>query len=812
MIRNIFLVISIIISFSINSFSQPGKVGNSQGTGTILGTVVDKISGQPLEYSSVAVYKLQDSSLVTGTVTNSKGLFQFSDLSFGKYYIMIQFLGYENSVVNDVKITPEKSIFDMGIIILQPSLNEIKGVDVEAEQSPVLYKIDKKVINVSSNLNASGGTAVDVLENTPSVKVDIEGNVSLRGSENFVVLIDGRPSPFEGTDALQQVPAGMIDKVEIITNPSVKYNPDGTSGIINIITKKKSMQGMSGIVNINADTQGSYGGDLTINIKNNNINYFVGANLNNRVMKGYSESEERYFYNDTTNYIFKKGDRGGGRNSNGIKAGFDFSPTVFDNIMFSAETGEMSHERNSSSEYLQYNLPDSFPVRYLSDNKNGHGGNFLNLNLDYIHKFNSKGHELKGLARYEQGSSKSDNRTNLFNFDNSYVEGRKTIEDGNDKEIEVKFDYSLPFSETRKLEAGTQARIDIEDEGYSSHTLDINSGTYFEDTASSTVSEYQRNIYSVYGLYLGEWKSFGYQVGMRGEYTKRIMHNVAKNEDYPIDRFDYFPSAHISLQLPFKQQLMASYSRRIERPRNYFLEPFITYRDPNSVYMGNPSLEPEYIDSYELSYQKAFGMSSFSIEAYLRQNNNKIERIQSVYSENIMLSTFDNIGKDLATGTEIMLNWISNDWYTLNISGNVYYYKIDGSNLSNGLDNESTNWDARVRNTFKIGKKIKLQADMNYEGPSVTSQGKSEGSFAAGSAVSMDFFEDKLKATIQVRDIFGTSRHAFELYGEGFYSKSSFNRDAPVFSVSISYKINNYKEKKGINSNGTGSGGGDMEF
>jgi hypothetical protein len=279
--RNLIKTVLIIFNLLYFNYISESRTGfnSDDKPGIIKGVIVDIQSKEPMEYANIAIYNLVDSSLVTGGITNGKGEFEIRGISFGDYYLEAKFIGFDKSAIKEINISRENPTFNSGNITLKPSTLEIGSIDVVADKAAVEYKLDKKVVNVSQVYSAAGGSAANVLENTPSVQVDIEGNVTLRGSGSFTVLIDGRPSVLSGSDALRQIPASALDNIEIITNPSAKYEPDGSAGIINLITKKNSLNGLSGIINGSIGTGDKYRGDFLLNYRTEKFNYFIGRRL-----------------------------------------------------------------------------------------------------------------------------------------------------------------------------------------------------------------------------------------------------------------------------------------------------------------------------------------------------------------------------------------------------------------------------------------------------------------------------------------------------------------------------------------------------
>ena len=810
--KRILLSISIVL-LSASLFAQQGRPEGREmpKIGTLTGVVMDNISSNPVEYANVALYSMRDSSVVGGTVTNGKGHFKMTELPPGRFYACVKFIGFETKVINDVKITPKQTSVDLGKITLQPGAESLEGVEIVGERNQIVYKLDKKVVNPGTIISSQGGTAVDVLENTPSVQVDIEGNVSLRGSENFMVLIDGRPTPLDPSDALQQIPASTIENIEIITNPSAKYDPDGTSGIINIITKKNKLEGISGQVNVNADSKGAYGGDALVSFRNSKLNAYLGVNYNQRIMTGHRTLENENTFNDTTLYTFTDGDRGGGRNSAGIKAGIDYSITDKDIISVSGRVNQMSFERLSSSNYQEYSLPAAaaYELISISDDNSERNHDFYSGNLMYQHLFTNDGHKIEASVNYQTGSS-DDNSLNEKTTENgTLLLGQKSTETGEDQDIRIKVDYVYPISEKYKLEAGYQSRLEKENEDYFYYEADLISGEYINLPEYNNNSTYTRNIHALYGMFSGEYSKFSYQLGMRGEYTDRVMAHEGEEEPFTINRLDLFPTAHTAFQLPAEQQIYANYARRIERPRNYYLEPFYSWMDAYNIRTGNPGLLPEYIDSYELGYLNQFENAYFSFEGFFRQTNNKVERTRTTYEGNIMLNSFENVGTDYSTGVEAMYNGKLTKWWTLTVTGNLYHYLVKGVLYGNDFEETSINYGGRLSNTLTLGKTTRLQIDGMYRGPSATAQGNMEGFLFSNAALKQQLLDRKVTLTFQVSDIFGTAKREAYIYGDGYYSHYLFQRDSPIFRATLTWNFNNYRpDRKSRNGDG---GDGEMQ-
>lgn len=362
--------------------------------------------------------------------------------------------------------------------------------------------------------------------------------------------------------------------------------------------------------------------------------------------------------------------------------------------------------------------------------------------------------------------------------------------------MRMNLDYTLPLGDDGKFEAGYAGRFDRSEDMNELYVYDTLTGTYEFASLFSHTTDYARDIHALYSMYSHTWQQrIGYQIGLRGEYVKRNTKLIDEAQQFSIDRWDYFPTVHTSYELADGKQLMASYSRRIQRPREWWLEPFLTWTDAYNVRTGNPALKPEYINSFELGFQTLLGKSLLSAEAYYRITNNKVERIRSVYDDNVILHTVENVGTDYALGVEFMLDLKMMKWWNINCLSNLYHYRIV-SDLDGGLDQDDLNWSARANNEFKITNFTKFQINCRYRSPSISAQGMREGYFMTDAALKQEFLNRKLSLTLQVRDILGTGRREFRSEGEDFYSYATMTRRSPVFMLNLSYNFNNYKPNR----------------
>lgn len=794
-----YLLFVLCLSLTISAFAQrrPGTF-----LGTVSGNVFDTINGQPIEYANVVLYAQMDSSQITGTITDKNGSFLLENLHPGLYFLKIDFMGYEEKRIRDIRVRPDAPDVVLGKIGIEQTVLPSQGVEVTAEKVPFQYQIDKKVINVSKMQTAITGTAVDVLENVPSVTVDVEGNVSLRGSENFTVLIDNRPTVLDPNDALQQIPASTIEDIELITNPSAKYDPDGTAGIINILLKKNTKGSISGIVNLNAGLDDKSGADFLWSYRTGPVNISLGADYNRRYNPGTALTESQTTHEDLTSYIYSNGTSLWGRTRYGFRGSLEWNLTQHDLISAGFRSGKMDMKRDSKQNYDEWAQPDMTHFYYISQDLSERTGNFYSANLDYQHRFPRKGHEILAQANLSRRDGDETASNELLDMGHHLTSGQKSTESGPGDRLRLKLDYTLPFNEKAKFEAGLQSRFSLSKDATSLSEFDSLQSVYVDLTEYAHDVDYQRTIHSLYTTLSNEFGNFGIQAGLRGEYTGRKISLVGEAQDFTIDRWDVFPTLHTSYHFPTKQQIMASYSRRIERTRDWYLEPFETWMDAYNVRIGNPALKPEYIDSYELGFQTFFGQNMFSTEFYYRVTHNKVERVQSVYDANITLHSIENVGSDYAFGSEVMFIMDPFKWLNLNWMANLYNYQIEGIILGEPFSESSFNYNLRFNNIIKITPSTRLQINEIYNSPTATAQGTRSGHIWTNVALRQMFFDKALSVTLQVNDVFQTHLHEGTSEGSDFYRYYRFKRKAPVFMLNVTININNYKTEKREQNNG----------
>lgn len=810
--KRIVLLTGLILAIGVSVVAQKSGMDGGQGQtspqgGKIVGMVVDAKTQQSIEYANIAVYLTKDSSLVTGGITDTEGKFNINSLKPGEYYATVMFIGYVQTVKSDIVISEKQAIFKLGKIDLHTDAQNLNEVEVMADRQQVQFKIDKKVVNPSQFLAAQGGTAVDILANTPSITVDVEGNVNMRGSSNFMVLINGKPTPFEASDALAQIPASTIENIEIITNPSAKYDPDGAAGIINIITKNDAQGGWNGIVNASASTLGSYSGDFLFNFTGDRTRWYFGGNRRDRLRYAdYSNGSGTIdLASGDTSHILQVGERSMNFISNSLKTGIEYDLNKKNTIGIELEGGNSGRNFISDLENYEWTTGTSKTKSY-SEAVTKARGTFGSFTLSQYSQFgNDKEHKLESSFFYQFYQGDDDTYSDKVDVDEVALVVQETWEESKSSELRFKTDYTRPL-ENGKIEAGYQLRIDDQWSNYDA---------YF-DTLTTPIDFYSENnfyrmINSAYGTFSGESGQFGYQLGLRAEHTLRQLVNKDDSLVSDINRLDWYPSVHLSYNLTEFQSFMTSYTRRIDRPRGHYLDPYLMWRDPNNVRQGNPDLLPQYVNSYELSYQLRFGQMNFlSAELFHRNVTDKIERVRSKYADGVLLTSRQNVGQDFSTGLELMLNYNLTKWWSANLSGSLYDYRMDVYDefVNSVNETQSNNWSARLSNTFKPDQTFRIQFDAMYSSPSITATGTRSAMAFTSLAVKKSFFNRKLDLGVSVIDIFDTAKMNMEGSGSTYYTDYEFDMKSPYLQFTLTYLFNNFKQER---SRGGGEGM-EMEF
>ncbi|SHH11313.1 outer membrane beta-barrel family protein [Flavobacterium defluvii] len=810
-----FAVLLVLFFTGFYNYAQQGPPARNKVK--VTGKVFEKVSKQPLEYATISIMSPNDTKVIAGGITNPKGEFEVA-VAPGTYDIKVEFISFKSTEIKQKNIQEDTSL---GVINLSEDAAQLSEVVVRADKSTVEIKLDKKVYNVGQDMMVKGGTVSDVLDNVPSVSVDSEGNVSLRGSDNIRILIDGRPSnAINVAEALRQLPADAIDKVEVITNPSARYDAEGGSGIINIILKKGKNQGLNGTFIASTGIPETYGLTANLNYKTEKLNYFTTLGYNHRTNEGGGLTNTAYLNADGTPKGFLDEDRDTKRESDGFNGRAGIEWTIAPNTYW---TNAINYQNNSgnTTDLINYNNFDAahnFTGASARLNNGDTGSQNVEYTSNFIKNFNDKGHKLTADLSISRNTDDSDSQiTASPSFNN-------TLNDQVQKQVQVQADYVLPIGKGSQFEAGYKGSFgDLSNEYYVTDENNV------KDPNLSNTLEYKENINALYTQYGFKINKFSYLFGLRWEDTD-IHVNLLDNSNFNTKKYNnLFPSAFISYEISDQSNFSASYSKRLTRPRGRFMNPAVNYSSNVNIFQGNPDLDPSLTDKYDIGYIKRWDKVTFNTSAYFEDTKDVFSFVrtpngQYVNGIPVILSRPINLGHEQKFGFEFTFNYTPFKWWRLNSNFNLYNVKTTGENTyidTNGntvvqnLDNQANTWSARANSKITLPYKIDWQLNGTYNGEQKTAQGKNLDQFSMNTALSKDIMKDKATIAFNISDIFNSrimrsytyltndvTGESQKSYGEMQFRKRQFN-------LSFTYRFNKPKGERDKNAQPRNEGGGD---
>ncbi len=789
----------------------------------ITGTVIEKTTKQPLEYATITLVDSNNPKAITGGITNAKGEFKI-DLVPGTYNIKIEFISFK---ATEIKQRLFEKNTNLGTIALAEDVAQLNEVVVRAEKSTVEIKLDKKVYNVGQDMIVKGGTVSDVLQNVPSVTVDIEGNVSLRGNENVRIFIDGRPSnALNMAEALRQIPADAIDKVEVITNPSARYDAEGGAGILNIILKKGRNQGFNGSFIASTGIPETYGLSASLNFKTKKLNFFTSTGYNYRTNQGAGKTNSQYLDSNgaISKYINETKDTERIRKGLSTKTGVEW--TVAPNTFW---TNAVSFRDNSGSnnDLVSYNSFDAnknfTSTRYRLNDGNDMGKDF-EYSSNFLKNFNDKGHKLTvdaSIATNRDGDNSIITDQTIGNSNSKTYD--TTFNKEKQNQFQLQADYVLPIGEGSQFEAGYKGNFNNLNSEYSISSGQNNSTI---DSYLSNTLQYKERINALYTQYGFKVNKFSYLLGMRWEDTN-IDVNLLETNDFNTKKYNnFFPSAFVNYEISDESSISLSYSKRLSRPRGRFLNPSTNYSSNINLFRGNPDLNPSLTDKFDIGYLKRWEKVTFNTSFYFENTKNvfsfvRFETGDFVDGTPVILSTPINLGKEQKVGFEFTLNYTPLKAWKINSSFNLSDVKTTGENsytntnneiITQNLNNETFSWFTRINSRLTLPYKVDWQASGMYFGPRNTAQGKSLGQYVINTAFSKDILKDRATIAFNVSDLFNTQKMKSETHLSSVNSYSEFQFRKRQFNLSFTYRLNNTKknerDKNGPKNNNNDGGEG----
>ncbi len=785
------------------SFLEENKIfAQSDGKLKVIGKIIDSQTSTPLGYASIRLFKTTDSSFVAGAITDETGSFVV-DISAGNYYAMSEFIGYKPHFSNGLKLNATNSPLEIGSIKLAASARNLEEVTIQAEKSTMELSLDKKIFNVGKDLANAGGTAVDILTNVPSVAVDVEGNVSLRGTGNVRILIDGKPSglvSIKGGSGLQQLQGSMIERVEIITNPSARYEAEGMGGIINIVLKKERKEGFNGSFDIITGYPTNIGAAANVNYRRKNLNFFINYTMSHRNTPGINYLYQELYRNDST-FISERDMRSSLKGmANSARGGIDY---YFNdkNVLTGSYTWRTSKgKRFSTLKYRDYissiNNLTGFTNRTQDETETEPNSEYA---LTYKKTFKRKGQEFTADARYLDNWENSDQyyNENIYKPDGSPAAPsilQRAVNYETEKQFLFQADYVHPFGKDGKLEAGLRSSTRNMTNDYTVTQQD-NDGGWITLPNLTNDFLYKEKINAAYGIIGSKFRKLSYQAGLRAEWTGVTTELRTTKEVNDRNYANLFPSVHVTYDLAKQNALQLSFSRRVRRPQYNDLSPFATYSDNRNYWSGNPDLNPEFTNVFELGHIRYFGKGSITSSVYYRHTDGKITSIRRVQENGNSYTRPENLGTEDAYGAEFTSSFVPYQWWKIDGSVNFFRAVTDGTGVDADFKSDTYSWFVRTTQRFTLWKTTDLQLRGNYEAPQQTPQGRRKALATLDLAASRDILKNNGTLTLSVIDVFNSRKYRSVTEGENFYALNRSQGRRRQINLTLNYRLHQAKKK-----------------
>ena len=808
-----------------------GGRGERPAIGVVYGEVEDLQSGAPIEFATISILAFEEDKVITGGVTDAKGRFRITEIPLGRFRAQIGFMGYTSTTVEDIRLNPRGGIEqDLGTLRLEPNVQALEAAEIVEQRSTLEMMIDRKVFRVGDDLNSAGANATELLRNVPSVDVDIDGNLSLRGSGNVTILIDGRPSGLVGSatqSLLEQIPASSIDRVEIITSPTAKYDPEGVAGILNIILKKDKLEGKHGQVSVTWGSDENHSGSVNGNVRGQKLNFSfnVGWNQRNNYRSGDSERQQAFGGTlagayDSLSVLTSNSLADSESQSWNVRAGLDWTPTPKTTWNVGIRTNQGQNASTEDVVNLETWSTDALGgfTRYgLSSRDNAS----TDLDVGYEHKYGER-HTLQAFARWSQreGISHDSLWQDLPSpaLDTAYL-ANANLNDGGNWNTTVQVDYEKPLDHDGKLELGykTILRESNEDQRF-----------WQRDSARIPFEQaydfrYREDIHAAYATWGRKYGAWGVQVGGRGEvvYTTAELQGDSADiaaaveqlggEDalFVNDYVSFYPSANLSYTVDDRNQWVLSYNRRVNRPRGRQVNPFVDNADPRNLRYGNPFLRPEYTDGLEFGHQLTTKAVTLTTSLFYKTTRDVIRRYIEVAETGVAYRTYVNLARQSNSGLEVVAMWRKGRTLQVRLNGSVYYQSTDGSNLAPDLGNNGFQGNAGYQVSALVKGDWKVQVDGRYRAPAEYPQGTFAGYVSHSAAVNRDFYDGKLRASVRVSDIFDQRQWSYTSEGSDFFQDGTFKRQSRFVYASLTWSWGKLEpgQKRGRGGYDRGSGG-----
>lgn len=789
---SLFLIIILFSAFNSN--------GQSRSKCKITGRVLEESVRRPFEFVNVSLLSSKDSVVVTGTTTDRKGGFELNNVPSGNYFIRFSFIGYVEAESKKITVSSKDSVINVGTIPMRQVDINLDEVTVTSNKIMLSNSIDRKTYNVQQDVLSKTGSASDLLQNIPSVQVDIDGNVSLRGSANVLILINGKNSPLMGktrAEVLQTMPANSIEKIEVITNPSAKYKPDGTAGIINIILKKDSARGLNGGITSNIGNQGRYNGNININYNPGALNIFGRYSLRKDNRIGYSyDNRTQFSENGTPSYNNDTSSSNSRPLSHGINFGFDYNYDKSNSIGVSGNYFYRGFIRNDQSNKKYYDNNKTIREEYDRLLYDDEYEKEYGLTAYAEHNFPEEEHKIRLDLNWSKSPEVEDNHyTNVYRTPLSFLSYDNLKNEQNSDNLQITIEYSNPLSENSVLEAGYEGEFNKKDLNYKAELFNQQQNLFEIDNYRTSHFAYNENINAVYATYSNKLGQFGFLAGVRLENAQLNSNLISTGKTYKNEYNNIFPTLHFSYKLSTVSELQLNYSRRANRPEDDDLNPFPEYQDPRNIRAGNPNLKPEFIHSIEFGCQWQNDNLNIIPSIFYRNKYNGFSSVTKAISDTVLLTTHENLATDQSAGLELVLSSNYGNLLSANLSANAFYEQIDASNIGFGNNKSTISWSGNFSCNINITTSTMIQLNSSFRSERLTPQGNQKPSYVVNFGMRQDLLDDKLSLILTLSDIFNSLKRESTIDTSWLIQNSISSRSGRIIYLGATYRFGSISKK-----------------
>ncbi|HET6568995.1 MAG TPA: TonB-dependent receptor [Rhodothermales bacterium] len=793
------------VAAQIQGGQRPGGSAGGFAGGRITGTVIDAKDNSPIPSATVAVWGVRDSSLVTGALSDEEGSFAVEGIRPGRYYVRISSLGYETQTISDVTLrAPSAMAVKLGTVKLASDTQVLSEVQVTGERPMVTMEVDRTVYNTENQIVSSGGAATDVLQNIPSVDVDVDGNISLRGNQNVAVLINGRPAPVHGdalASFLQSIPASSVERIEVMPNPSAAYDPDGMAGILNIVLKKQDDRGINGTLTASAGTRESYRAGGNVNYRRGPLNLFANYSFRYGERDRSGTMFRTNLFLDPLTYLDQYDEGSGTRYGHTVNLTADYELSERNTI---SASGLLSTRPSNGLQFTDYTTLNAArdPIgRFRRSSTEDESGLNMDYKLGFRHVVEPSKNQLTAELRFDR---EIEDETSHFENDSLTASGEKigdflarqnnvTGEQTNEGALQV--DYVRPLG-NGKLEAGYKGTLRQLDNDFFSESFDAAADAYLPDDSLNNSFKYNEQVHAAYAQAQQRLGKFDLQVGVRAEQALTNFNLLTTQEAYDNNYFSLFPSAFLTYRLTETRAFKISYSKRINRPRTWSLNPFPHYDDPLNLRRGNPYLKPEYVHSFEAGFTQFTKNTSLSATPYFRHTVNETRRWVTIDDQGVTTMTFQNFDQSNRWGFELIGTLQKRGLFNGYVSFNAYQVVTSGSTVASNYSNSAIGWDARANASFTLTPTLDMQLSYFYRAPMKTEQGRIYSFQRANIALRQKLFGNRASLTLRVSDPFNTMGFHMIQDDPRFHSVMDRNFNARNAYLSFTYNFGTQQQQR----------------